>query len=211
MEERIFTPNEIKRLELLSSIKKECDANGGYRGSLSKYAKEYGIGTMFVQALTKSGIVVNSGSNTYPYYKWAVDVRPNVAMVAKLMEAEHKIYRSYTDRDEIVRTESIVFAKKKCCRCKEEKPIDEFYNMKKSADGKQSICIDCMKKAMSGRRKKITKLDNITNDKVATPQFLNPVVVKQEAPKKRVYKKRSSKKKYGVIRTFVYWFLNKIW
>lgn len=35
---------------------------------------------------------------------------------------------------------------KKCCMCKEIKPLNEYYNKKSSPDGKQNVCIDCYKK-----------------------------------------------------------------
>lgn len=34
---------------------------------------------------------------------------------------------------------------KQCCKCKETKPISEFYNYVKAKDGKQKTCIACQK------------------------------------------------------------------
>lgn len=34
---------------------------------------------------------------------------------------------------------------KKCCKCKEVKPLDLFYNCKRYKDGKQQKCIECIK------------------------------------------------------------------
>jgi hypothetical protein len=34
---------------------------------------------------------------------------------------------------------------KKCCKCKQEKPLDEFSNNKGRKDGKNSMCKPCMK------------------------------------------------------------------
>jgi hypothetical protein len=34
---------------------------------------------------------------------------------------------------------------KKCCRCRECKPLDAFYRASKSPDGRQAACIACQK------------------------------------------------------------------
>ncbi len=45
---------------------------------------------------------------------------------------------------------------KVCCRCKEEKPVSEFYSATSSTDGLRSDCKDCFKAYQSERRRKLS-------------------------------------------------------
>jgi hypothetical protein len=42
---------------------------------------------------------------------------------------------------------------KKCLKCGETKPLDQFYHKKSSSDGRNSYCIQCMNLYVKGKRK----------------------------------------------------------
>lgn len=53
--------------------------------------------------------------------------------------------------------ETMAKKKKVCSTCKKEKSIDEFYNNKKTSDGKSSACKKCLNEAVKAKKSKTNK------------------------------------------------------
>ena len=52
---------------------------------------------------------------------------------------------------------------KKCCKCKEKKPLTEFHKMKRAKDGLQFKCKSCRRKPKEVRQDIIARINNKAN------------------------------------------------
>jgi hypothetical protein len=59
---------------------------------------------------------------------------------------------------------------KKCCRCKLEKPLDDFYKLSYSKDGHRGHCKDCERKGKGWKTKGKPRVDRYKDAPVGTKQ-----------------------------------------
>lgn len=65
-------------------------------------------------------------------------------------------------------------SKKQCTKCKDDKPIDDFYKNKLTTDGHSIYCIPCTKiNSQNYFQRKKLKLNKIENDNLMKMAFFN--------------------------------------
>lgn len=73
---------------------------------------------------------------------------------------------------------------KKCCKCKEEKPLDEFNRRKRSPDGRQTYCRECHKDHYRANKERYLQQANEWTERNREKRYAASRRYKQRNPKK---------------------------